>query len=49
MSVYICVVSVDIYHSARNKDQKLVGGFVKMGYFIGYYTAVPLKMYRKFS
>ena len=27
--------------SARNKDQKLVGCFLKIGYFIGYYTAVP--------
>ena len=31
--------------SARNKDQKLVGRFLKIRYFIGYYTAVPLKMY----
>ena len=23
-------------HSARNKDQKLVGHFIKIGYFIGY-------------
>ena len=29
--------------SARNKDQKLVGRFLKKGYFIGCYTAVPLK------
>ena len=36
-------------HSARNKDQKLVGRFLKMGYFIGYYTAVLLRMYGKFG
>ena len=36
-------------HSARNNDQKLVGRFLKIGYFIGYYTAVPLKMYGKFG
>ena len=35
--------------SARNKDQKLVGRFLKIGYFIGYYTAVPLKMYGKYG
>ena len=34
-------------HGARNKDQKLVGRFLKIGYFIGYFTAVPLKMYGK--
>ena len=28
---------------------KLVGGFLKMGYFIGYYTAVPLKLFGKFG
>ena len=31
--------------SARNKDQKLVHHFLKIGYFIGYYIAIPLKMY----
>ena len=36
-------------HSAKNKDQKLVGHFLRIGYFIGYYTAVPLKMYGKFG
>ena len=35
--------------SGRNKNQKLVGRFLKIGYFIGYYTAVPLKMYGKFG
>ena len=35
--------------SARNKDQKLVGRFINIGYFIGYYTAVPLKMYGKYG
>ena len=35
--------------SARNKDQELIGRFLKIRYFIGYYTAVPLKMYRKFG
>ena len=35
--------------SARNKDQKLVGRFLKIGYFIGYYSAVPLKMYGKYG
>ena len=37
--------------SARNKNQKLVGCFLK-GYFIDYYTAVSLinvKMYQKFD
>ena len=36
-------------HSARNKDQKLVGRFLKIAYFIGYYTAVPLKIYGKYG
>ena len=40
---YICT------YSARNKDQKLVGRFLKIGYFIGYYSAVPLKMYGKYG
>ena len=40
-SVYVC--------SARNKDQKLVGRFLKIGYFIGYYSAVLLKMYGKYG
>ena len=35
--------------SARSKDQKLVGCFLKIGYFIDYYTAVPLKMYGKYG
>ena len=35
--------------SARNKAQKLFGGFLKIGYFTGYYTAVPLKMYGKYG
>ena len=35
--------------SARNKDQKLVGRFLKIGYFIGCYIAVPLKMYGKYG
>ena len=34
-----------VHLSARNNDQKLVSRFLKIGYFIGYYTAVPLKMY----
>ena len=56
----ICIsLSVYVYHagtgivyipfSARNKDQKLVGRFLKIGYFIGYYSAVPLKMCGKFG
>ena len=35
--------------SARNKDQNLVGRLLKMRYFTGYYTAVPLKMYAKYG
>ena len=30
--------------SARNKDQNLVGRFLKKACFISYYTAVSLKM-----
>ena len=30
-----------------NKDQKLVSRFLKMGYFIGCDTAVPLKLHVK--
>ena len=41
--------SLRLGSSARNKDQKLVGHFLKIGYFIGYYTAVPLKMYGKYG
>ena len=41
--------SYDLY-SARNKDQKLVGLFLRLSiYFTGYYTAVPLKMYGKYG
>ena len=40
---------VGIQYSARNKDQKLVGRFLKIGHFIGYYTAVPLKLYGKYG
>ena len=35
--------------SVGNKDQKLVSHYLKMGYFIGYYIDVPLKMYGKFG
>ena len=35
--------------SARNKGQKLVSRFLKIGYFKGDYTAVPLKMYGKYG
>ena len=35
--------------SAINKNQKLVGCFLKVGYFIGYFTAVPLQMYEKYG
>ena len=42
-------VIMNDHGSARNKDQKLVGCFLKIGYFTGYYTAVPLKMYGKFG
>ena len=35
--------------SARNKDQKLISHFLKIGCFIGYYTDVPLKMYGKYG
>ena len=34
-------------NSARNKDQKLVGRFVKIGYFYRLLITVSLKMYRK--
>ena len=44
---YICECVV--HASARNKDQKLVSHFLKIGYFIGYYSAVPLKMYGKYG
>ena len=51
--LYAVIVSGSIVcvhaYSARNKDQKLVGHFLKMGYFMGYYTAVPMKMYGKFG
>ena len=38
-----------VYHSARNKDQKLVGHFLKIGYFYRLLITVPLKMYRKYD
>ena len=41
--------TIDIFSSARNKDQKLVGRFLKIGYFIGNYTAVLLKMHGKYG
>ena len=47
-----CIVfsmHVQCMYGARNKDQKLVSRFLKIGYFIGYYTAVPLKMYGKYG
>ena len=44
-------IHIDDFHgllSARNKDQKSVGHFLKTVYF-RLLTAVPLKMYRKFG
>ena len=38
-----------VYHSARNKDQKLVGQFFEDTIFYRLLIAVPLKMYRKFG
>ena len=35
--------------NARNKDQKLLGHFLKIRYFTDYYIAVPLKMYWKYG
>ena len=35
--------------SARNKDQKLVGRFLKIGYFYRLPTTVPLQMYGNFG
>ena len=40
---------IAIYISARNKDQKLVGRFLKIWYFNGLLITVPLKMYRKYG
>ena len=47
----VCIAAKDVLPtlSARNKDQKLVGRFLKIGYFIGYFTAVPLQMYGKYG
>ena len=39
----------DSNSSARNKDQKLVGRFLRKGYFIDYYNVVPLEMHGKFG
>ena len=50
--MWVCVrvckyVSIpEAINSARNK---LVSRFLKIEYFIGYYTAVPLKMYGKYG
>ena len=35
--------------SGRNKGQKLVGHFLKIGHFCKLSTAIPLKMYSKFG
>ena len=37
------------HFSARNKDQKLVGHFLKIRYFADYYIAVTLKMFWKYG
>ena len=36
-------------NSGRNKDQKLVGHFLKIGHFCKLSIAIPLKMYSKFG
>ena len=36
-------------HSARNKDQKLVGHFYEDRIFYRLLISVPLRMYRKFG
>ena len=45
---YIILCTMYI-HSARNKDQKLVGRFSEDRIFYRLLTAVPLKMYGKFG
>ena len=44
-TLYLCVCTVCMCVSARNKDQKLVGHFFEDRIF--YRLTVPLKMYRK--
>jgi len=47
--VYKLVYNGTIY-SGRNKGQKLVGHFLKIAHFVGYWLpAIPLKMYSKIS
>ena len=50
MRITLCGRIIGQY-SARNKDQNLVGHFLRFedGYFIGYCIAVPLKMHGKFG
>ena len=39
-----CIVD-EFFHipSARNKNRKLVGHFLKIGYFIGYFYCCPIE------
>ena len=43
------MIILTLHIALGNKDQKLVGRFLKIGYFIGYNTTDPLKMYGKFG
>ena len=42
-------VRTHVCTSGRNKGQKLVGHFLKIGHFCKLSIAIPLKMYSKFG
>ena len=46
---FVQIIDVVMDHSARNKDQKSIGRFLKIGYFYRVLTAVPLNLYGKFG
>ena len=49
VTLYIDFSEMETMHSARNKDQELVGRFLNIEYFYRLLIIVPLKMYRKYG
>ena len=39
----VCVCKLCMYVNARNTDQELLGHFLKIGYFVGYWLLAHLK------
>ena len=49
VAVYIYFSEMETMHSARNKDQELVGHFLNIEYLYRLLITLPLKMYRKYG